>query len=120
MFRIFHVSRRLEFNHSHVTPITKTFHFWLTAAAGRQWNRNDYLRISDDDDDQHNVENNTQEADENQINRRQMVGPGRHQQHRLVVGQDQHRIVSVQVTGQCRQCGHHDAVIETFTAAVVQ
>ena len=44
----------------------------------------EYLRISDDDDDQHNVESYTQEGDENQIDRCQMIAPRRHQQHRMV------------------------------------
>lgn len=42
-------------------------------AADKTWTimigmTSDYLRISDDDDDQHDVENDTHEADENQIN----------------------------------------------------
>ena len=40
-----------------------------------------------------------------------MVGPGRHQEHRLV-SRHQHRVVGIQVTRQCRRSGHHDAFIE--------
>lgn len=46
---------------------------WHRLAADKTWTimigmTSDYLRISDDDDDQHDVENDTHEADENQIN----------------------------------------------------